>query len=65
MGFRNKKKKVQLELIHAEITKNESTCKVVSTRCQAVPKMLPWQWARLRIALMHCRFLAVSITGPC
>jgi len=35
------KTQAQLELIHAEITKNESTCKVVSTRCQAVPKMLP------------------------
>ena len=34
--------------------------RVVSTRCQEVPKMVPWQWARLRMARIHWMFFAVS-----
>jgi hypothetical protein len=33
--------------------------------CQAEPSRSPWQWAMERMARMHCRFFAVSITGPC
>lgn len=40
-------------------------CSVVRRRCQAAPKTPPWQWAIESVALMHCRFLLVSITGPC
>ena len=32
--------------------------------CQEDPSKFPWQWATDKIALMHCMFLAVSITGP-
>ena len=39
--------------------------RVVSTMCQAGPNRSPWQCAMDRIARMHCRFFAVSITGPC
>jgi hypothetical protein len=33
--------------------------------CQAEPSKSPWQWAMERMARMHCRFFAVSMTGPC
>jgi hypothetical protein len=33
--------------------------------CQAEPSRSPWQWAMERMARMHCRFFAVSMTGPC
>lgn len=36
------------------------TCKVVRTKCQAVPSIPPWQWATAKRDLMHCMFLAVS-----
>lgn len=36
------------------------TCRVVRTMCQAVPRTLPWQWATIRMALIHWMFLAVS-----
>ena len=36
----------------------------VSIMCQEDPRRFPWQWATERIALIHCKFLAVSITGP-
>ena len=32
--------------------------------CQDEPNKFPWQWATDRIARIHCKFLAVSITGP-
>lgn len=40
-------------------------CRVVRTRCHEVPKTAPWQWATLKMARMHCKFFAVSRTGPC
>ncbi len=39
--------------------------RAVSTMCQAEPSRSPWQWAMERMARMHCRFFAVSMTGPC
>lgn len=35
-------------------------CRVFNTIYQAVPSTSPWQWARLKIARMHCIFLAVT-----
>lgn len=38
-------------------------CKVVSIWCQALPRTEPWRQERLRMALMHCIFLAVNCRG--
>lgn len=36
------------------------TCNVVRTMCHAVPRIAPWQWARLSNDLIHWIFFAVS-----
>ena len=32
--------------------------------CQEDPSRFPWQCATERMARIHCKFLAVNITGP-
>lgn len=36
------------------------TCNVVRTMCHAVPRIAPWQWARLSNDRIHWIFFAVS-----